>query len=373
MAHPGAELFGSDRVFLDSVDQLQQRGWRVVVTIPSSGPLQEELISRGVEVLTRPTAVLRKSALGPLGALRLVADIGRGIGPGIKVLRAVQPQVVYVSTITIPLWALLARLLRVPVIWHIHEAETGASKIIQKILAAPLLLATRIIANSDFTKAAMVACHRRLNDRFHVVLNPVTGPVSPVWPRPELKGRINVLFVGRLSPRKGPDVALRAVKIVRDSGIDSSITFAGSVFAGYEWFEADLMSQVQSLGLSEVTDFLGFVDDVWPVLASADVVVMPSVADEGFGNSAVEALLAGRPVIVSDAGGLIEAVDGYETARVVARGEHEALAGSICEMVQDWDRVVASAPNDAQRAQQRHSVATFGAELDKVVQEVANS
>ena len=50
VAHPGAELYGSDRVLLESVSALVVDGWRVVVTVPGSGPLLAAIFERGGEV-----------------------------------------------------------------------------------------------------------------------------------------------------------------------------------------------------------------------------------------------------------------------------------------------------------------------------------
>ena len=47
-------------------------------------------------------------------------------------------------------------------------------------------------------------------------------------------------MVGRLSPRKGVDVALDAVGLLRRSGVDASLSVCGSVFPGYEWYEGEL-------------------------------------------------------------------------------------------------------------------------------------
>src|SRR5664279_4537546 len=104
IAHPGADLYGSDRVMLETVTALTDRQWRVVVSVPAPGPLVSEIEARGAEVRICPSPVLRKSALKPLGMLRLTWDILRSVPAGIGLLRSVRADLVYVSTITVPLW-----------------------------------------------------------------------------------------------------------------------------------------------------------------------------------------------------------------------------------------------------------------------------
>ena len=57
--------------------------------------------------------------------------------------------------------------------------------------------------------------------------------------------------------------------------------------------------------------------------------LVPSVGDESFGNAAVEAVLAARPSVVSDIGGLREAAAGYDGVVFVPPGDATALAAAI--------------------------------------------
>ena len=74
VAHPGAELYGSDRMVLDSVAALSAAGYSVTVALPERGPLVGKLEAAGARVVPCRMPVLRKSALRPRGFLRLVAE-----------------------------------------------------------------------------------------------------------------------------------------------------------------------------------------------------------------------------------------------------------------------------------------------------------
>jgi glycosyltransferase involved in cell wall biosynthesis len=119
--------------------------------------------------------------------------------------------------------------------------------------------------------------------------------------------------------------------------------------------------------LTEQVAFLGFHADIWPVIATADVVLVPSVADESFGNTAVEAVLAARPVIASDAGGLQEAVEGYTSAQVVPAEAPAAVADAVEKVVVNWPSYRAAAAADAALAAERHAPALYGDRLERLV------
>lgn len=367
VAQPGAELYGSDRMVAESVAGLVAAGCRVTVAVPFDGPLVGRLRSEGVDVHVVRMPVLRKSILRPAGSARFLRDVVLGVPAAWRLIRRAGADGVYVNTVTLPLWLVLARALRRRVLLHVHEAERSSPRAVRFLLALPAVLAHRVAVNSSYTRDVLVESVPAVARRTVVVPNGVPGPEGPV-PAPEgADGPLRVLYLGRLSPRKGPQVAVDALAELLRRGVDARLTLAGSVFPGYEWFETDLREQVVALGLAGRVDFLGFVDDVWAVLAGADVVVMPSLLDEGFGNSAVEAVLAARPVVVSDASGMREAVAGYRCAQTVAPGDTAAWADALQRVRDERPRYADAARADALTARRRHDPARYGAAVARLL------
>lgn len=352
VAHPGAELFGSDRMVLESVRGLREGKARVVVALPTQGPLVAELRAAGADVVIAPMLVLRKALLKPRGWARLVRDTLRGLGSAWRLITRAAPDVVYVSTITIPLWPVVARLRRVPAVTHVHEAESS-SRLVNRMLYLPHLASQRTLVNSRFSLETIRDSLPQLAARAHVVYNGVASPAAPSAPRTRLDDPLRLLYVGRLSPRKGPDLVIEAAQILQESGRDVHVTLLGAVFEGYEWFEKQLRAQAAESGAT--VEFAGFHGDVWPFLAATDIVVVPSRVDEPFGNTAVEGILAQRPVIASDSSGLREAAGGYKTSQLVKPGDASALARAIESTALKWADTIPLSAQDRARALGRHA------------------
>lgn len=357
VVHPGAELFGSDRMLLESVIGLRERGSRTVVALPESGPLVDELRAAGAEVVLIPMLVLRKALLRPRNWPTLARDTLRGWAAGWRLLRRLRPEAVYVSTLTLPQWPLLSRLRRARTISHIHEAEASANRLVNRALYAPHLVSDRALVNSRFAWDTIAASLAPLARRAAVVYNGVASPAEPAPPRARLDGPLRVLYVGRLSPRKGPDLLISAAAQLSEAGRAVDVTLLGSVFTGYEWFDRELRDQASAEAVP--VDFAGFHPDVWPFLAAADVLVVPSRTDEPFGNTAVEGILALRPVIASDGSGLREAAGGYDTARLVEPDDATAIAEALTEIAEDWPSVVASTADSRAEALRRHAPESY--------------
>jgi Glycosyltransferase len=354
-AHPGAELFGSDRMVIESVAGSVAAGLRTVVALPSTGPLVDDLRRAGAEVVIVPMLVLRKALLKPRGWGTLIRDTLRGWGSARRLLRKVRPDVVYVNTITIPQWTLAARLSGVPAVSHVHEAEASGNRLVNAVLYAPHTLAAAVLVNSEFSRGTITRSNRRLGERAQVVYNGVVAPASPRPPRPSIEGPLRVLYLGRLSPRKGPDLLIDVTARLAERGIRVDVDLVGSVFDGYEWYEQELRERIDAAGLHDRVRLHGFHTDIWPFLDDADVLVVPSRVDEPFGNTAVEGVLALRPVVASDTSGLREATAGHPTTFLVRPDDAGAIADALAEITVRWGELTAQVEESAARATARHA------------------
>ncbi|WP_199618376.1 glycosyltransferase family 4 protein [Paenibacillus alkalitolerans] len=96
----------------------------------------------------------------------------------------------------------------------------------------------------------------------------------------------------------------------------------------------DFEQQVDALGLRDHIIFFGERDDVPQLFKQADVFVMPSLQDN-FPYAVLEAQVAGKPSVVTDAGGIPEMVIHEETGLVSPVRDASALANNLRRILQD--------------------------------------
>jgi glycosyltransferase involved in cell wall biosynthesis len=125
------------------------------------------------------------------------------------------------------------------------------------------------------------------------------------------------------------------------------------VFPGYEWFEDRITALIELGGLGDSVRLNGFHREIWDAYRQADIAIVPSLV-EPFGNTSVEAQLAGVPVIVTDAQGLPETVDAGRFGTVVPAGDPGALAAAIRSLAENW-----SATRERAELAQRDAVVRF--------------
>jgi glycosyltransferase involved in cell wall biosynthesis len=150
-------------------------------------------------------------------------------------------------------------------------------------------------------------------------------PDTQVEPLPRIVDGPVIGSLGRLSPEKGYDLALRAL---------AEIPEATLVLVGDGEERARLELLAQELGVAERVRFVGWVDEPRRYLAGFDVFVLAS-RTEGFPLAVVEAMLAGLPVVATDVGSVSEAVQDGVTGYLVPAEEPRALADKLRAVLAD--------------------------------------
>jgi len=107
--------------------------------------------------------------------------------------------------------------------------------------------------------------------------------------------------------------------------------------------------EARILGVEQSVSFLGKLDQIAPLLAAADLFLLPSQT-ESFGLSALEALASGVPVVGTNTGGLPEVIRDGETGILCAVGDVAGMAAAALEILRDprrWKQMSDLASSDA--------------------------
>ena len=197
------------------------------------------------------------------------------------------------------------------------------------------LLAPRIDAAVSCSRFNARTVATRYGFEPTVVFNGIdTNLFRPTAPDPDIvrtDGTPLLLWVGRLQPWKGVDVALHALQ---------EIPRAHLMIVGDGETRADLERLAQGLGLAERVHFLGALprERLPSIYAAADLLLATSFASETFGIGLVEAQACGLPVVASRFGGFPEVIDEGRTGLLVPPRDPVALAAAVRSLIDDLER-----------------------------------
>ena len=160
-----------------------------------------------------------------------------------------------------------------------------------------------------------------------------------------------VITLSRLVSVKRLDLVLDVIEKVKASNRPVRFVICGD---GTEF--GALLDDAQRRDLEGWIHFLGHVGNPAPLLAEADVVLNPSDSEGGMPLALIEALLAGTPVVATEAGGVVDLLEDPRDGWLVPRGDSGALYRALCatldEPVEREER--------AARAQRRFDLERMG-------------
>lgn len=312
-----------------------------VISTAGWGPMEQEFRERDV-----PVHILeyRGISLRPKQALPLFRDTRAFFRRFLGILRDHKVRIVhsYLPAANL-LGTFVATLARVPVKIVSKRALCGykAGHPVFALLEDMANLASdAVMVNSMAVAADVRRTERFAGRKIFLVYNGIEfdekepRPIADLFP--ELSGQRGILAiacVANLFPHKGHRDLVDAARIVVEEIPNARFLLVGSDRGEM----GSLRSRIASCGLGEHVLFAGPRTDASSIVASSDLVVLPS-HEEGFPNSILEGMAAGKAVVATNVGGIPEAVADGETGILVPPHNPAALARALLSLLQDPGR-----------------------------------
>jgi len=320
-----AEVSGSERSLMILLGSLPSDVQPLVASPP--GRLSQAVQELGVPV-TPITATAGSLRLHPAHTPRALAEMSLAALQVHRAARRHRAEVVHANSIRAGIELALARVAPAADVVFVRDClppGTATTATLRLIAAA----ATTVVANSRYTAESVRASAP--NARLEVV-HPAIDPMqfdparidrAAARARLGVAGTRRVLIgvVAQLSPWKGQDTAIAALRLLREQHLDAHLLLIGSAkfVARSTRFDnaayvAGLHRMVADAGLQDRVSWLGERDDVPELVRALDILLLPS-EEEPFGRALLEAMALEVPVLATNVGGPSELVrdgrDGY--------------------------------------------------------------
>jgi len=253
-------------------------------------------------------------------------------------LRRKKPDVVHLNSSVLFTSALAARLVGIPIVWHVREClHTGFR---QRRISAPIIrrLANRVVTISEL-EARLLGADTR--DNIRVIYNPINfDALQPgLYDQNSEKGKLGlreseklVISLGGVNPRKG---TFEQVEAMCYTDSQTKLIIAGPPLhmppaSDYERAIAETLS---ALPQGKVV-FIGMIEDIAPLLAACDLLLFTGVKSH-FPRPIFEAWRMKKPVIVFEMDGISNNVDHFVDGIIVKDISGRSLGDAIASLLKD--------------------------------------
>jgi glycosyltransferase involved in cell wall biosynthesis len=342
-----AEVSGAERSLLSLLAALDGAVERRVATPPGR-------LSAEVETLGVPTSTIAGTAgslrLHPLHTPRALAEMSVAALQVRRTARRWHADVVHANSIRTGIVLGLGRLSPAATVVHVRDClpPGPVTNATMRLIADT---ATVIVANSHYTARAVSAAvpgthievvHNAVDlerwDPARINRAQARAALGGAGERPVLLG-----VVAQLSPWKGQDTAIEALRLLRDEGVDAQLLLIGSAkFVARatrydnEAYVASLRLRIVEAGLEDRVSWLGEREDVPELVRALDVLLLPST-EEPFGRALIEAMALGVPVLATEVGGPSEIVTDGREGYLLAPSQPAAWAHAVRRIVDSND------------------------------------
>ena len=375
--HQSAELYGSDKTLLLFLKYIDRTKFNGVVIIPFDGPLKIELEKVDIKVVIAPVLKLYRQMFAPMNLFRFFKDIKAGFKVVDELNKEYKFDVIYSNTLAVLLGLFYAKKSETKHLWHVHEI-IESPKIFTKLFR--ILLATKsntlIVYNSNATKDFWNV-KKSISSKSIVVCNGLEITNNRMYSEQIDKVRkalfnsnsteIIIALVGRISRWKGQKVLLNSFNQILKTHSNCKLAFIGSPPPNQAVFLEELQNSINELKISEKVIHIPFTEDIAKIWQCIDIAVVPSTEPEPFGLVAVEAMLAEKPVVASNHGGLTEIILNNETGFLVEPSNEDQLTDAISKLIKNPALINSFGVNGFNRAIKEYSVEKYTKSLEKVI------
>lgn len=319
--HSSADLYGSSRIFLETLRIFQRSNLSAIVVLPHSGPLLELLENEGFHVYVQNLGILRRKYVNPAGLLNRLSKNLKAYRFLSELHQQYKFELVFSNTLAVIVGAYWAKRRQIPHIWHIHE-----------ILLSPKPLVKMLSSLLDQSTPNPIAVSQAVADHWQPLLKKSKIQVIhngipydaflenyPIAKK-ELglpEGQIIIGMIGRINPGKGQLFFLKMAQYLSEKYPHTHFILVGDPFPGYEPILEEIRKEIRDKSLETRVNHLGFREDIPRVMAALDVFVLPSILPDSFPTVILEAMAAGKPVVATRSGGASEMVLEGETGFLI--------------------------------------------------------
>jgi glycosyltransferase involved in cell wall biosynthesis len=355
--HSGGGIGGAPVSMINLAANLNKKKYNPLIVFSENGPVEKFSKTLGLKTLVTPIKSIffysRHVKFKFSMLFKFIVYFPSSFWNLQRLINLEKPDVIYLNTSVLVTAAYIARLNKIPVIWHIREVP-GSFEILRNWHIKQIIgIADKVIATSNYVKKYfgngdnVVCVHNAINyAKFSTVTFETINETKKAYDIPEK----NFIFcnVGTVQYEKGHYSLLKAAKkIALKYDNVSFLIIAGDISDGYQNTLNGKIKTILNIPFSNMSRFkkmikdenlssnfifTGFVQDIHKLINCSDVITFLSQKEEGFGRPIIEGMAAGKPIIATNIGPSSEIL-GSESGLLIDVGDIDNLIFSMEKLI----------------------------------------
>ena len=370
--HSSSGLYGSSKVFLEAIQTLLEEGNSVTAIISEEGALSDELRKTGADVKIIRLGIIRRKYFSFFGILNRLYFLSRSFFALKQIIHSKQIDLVYSNTTAVLIGAFVAKATNKRHIWHIHEIIEKPFFLHQFIAWIISKYCYKAIAVSNAVKE-----HWQQENTIEKIIVLYNGfDYSAFYHdqsslRQELKIEDDCIVIGtigRISKWKGQDYFLRIAGEINRRIDNVKFVIVGDTYPGNEYLIDSFKKIIKEEKIEDKVFLLGFRTDIYNILHSFDIFVLPSILPDPLPTVVLEAMAAAKPVVATQQGGSAEMILENSTGILIPIKNTIKAVLLMEKLIFDESLRIQMGKSGRKRLEMQFSQQKFKKELIKVIE-----
>jgi glycosyltransferase involved in cell wall biosynthesis len=320
LLHSSSDIYGASKIFLQTVQILQNHGHTCYVVVSSEGLLLDKLISVGAQVEIINLGIIRRKYFSLTGIINRIAKWKTASIQLNALIKKHAIELVYSNTSAVLMGTQVALKNKLPHYWHVHEIILKPAILRKAIQWLMYNRCAKIICVSKAVQEHWTKGNSQLLAKTQVIYNGIAR-VQPSS-KPNFRTVYNIPnnamvigMAGRVHFWKGQQYFLQIAKELLAYSPTTPLYFiiTGDAFPGYEYLVDDIKAFITDNKLEATIFYTGFETEMDTFYSSIDLLVLPSQLPDPLPTVVLEAMQYGIPVAATPQGGALEMVLQNET------------------------------------------------------------
>ena len=360
IAHSSNDKYGASKVLISIIDIFINNGFEVHLFLPNNGPLNENKIIKKTKLNIIKLGVFRKRYLTIFGLINRLYFIIKSSLFIKKYLKKNQIDLVYTNTSTLISPSIAAKFTGIPSAFHIHEIPFG-NPIYSRFMSVFLNVFPREIICVSKSVYDFWIINGLKKSKAKIIHNGFN--IKKLKFKAIINDKIVFTSISRIIPYKGHSLIVRIFEILCKKNKNIYLQIVGDTLPEYQKYLNELKLDIKKRGLNNNIKFLGFRNDITPVLKKSTFFIHTPLSPDPFPTVIFEAIQSKTPVITNELGGAYEILNNGKYGLIIINDSIEESVDKILNYIKNKQQQKENIDNAYRYVHENFSLKKFKKEI----------